>query len=1054
MIATISDTESYLEKAVLQLFGSLGWETINAYDETDGDTTLLGRRHQNEVVLKRYLRRMLKQFNQDIHNEGINQAIEIITRDRSAMDITSANRAVYTLFKNGIKVTYVGEDGSRVTDRVQVIDWKEPENNHFLLVSQFWINGTMYRRRPDLVGFVNGIPLIMIELKAPDKSVYHAYHDNLRDYKDTIPRLFWYNAFTILSNGTEAKLGGATADWEHFNDWKKINDEGEEGVISLDTIIRGTCEKKRFIDILENFIFFLEARGGLIKIVCKNHQYLGVNNVIREVDQIHENRGRLGVFWHTQGSGKSASMIYFTQKVLRKISGNWSFVIVTDRQELDDQIYRYFRNADIIHEEKTQATSSYNLRQLLGEDHRYIFTLIHKFRTENGDKHPVLSERSDIIVITDEAHRSQYDILARNMRDALPNASFIGFTGTPLIKTAEERTKEVFGDYVSIYNFSQSIADKATVPLYYENRVPGVQLGNEDLNEEMNRLLDEAMLDEEQEKKLEREFGRQYHIITRDDRLDTIAEDLVAHFMERGFPGKAMVISIDKATAIKSYDKVQKHWQHYLEGLKDNLQKLMQKPIQGDDSGYNQERQEKILDLEQKIRFMESTDMAVVVSQAQNEIDDMKKRGLNILPHRQRMVNEDLDTKFKDPDNPFRIVFVCAMWITGFDVPCCSTMYLDKPMQNHTLMQTIARANRVFGEKSNGLIVDYVGIFNNLKKALAIYAQPAGDRIDLPIKDKKELRKLLDEAIDNTLKFLSNLDINLSTIIAETDVFHRTKLKEDAVNGILLNDDTKKEYLKLADEVKRYHKAYLPDPVDSQTGQIIYIVRKLADRIREIIPPDISDIMSKVENLLDRSIQSFTSKEPSGDFGSKIYDLSQIDVGKLRERFDRGRKRIELEMLRAAIERKIHELVRVNRSRMDYLEKFKQMIDDYNDGVRSIEAIFEEWLQFSSELGEEEKRYIREELENEEELAIFDILTKPDPKLSSKERRQVKRIAHELLQTLKTEKFVLDWKKRQQTLASVKLTIEEVLDQLPEVYSTDLFTDKCNLVYGYVWDRF
>ena len=1032
------DSESALEEATIQLFQSLGWETIHAIDEVDGDTTLLGRKHQGEVVLKRYLRRILKKLNPELPNEAISTAIDIIIRNRSAMDIANANRDVYSLLKNGVKVSYKDAEGNQTIERVKVIDWNKPENNHFLLVSQFWVTGDIYRRRPNLVGFVNGLPMILIELKSSEKSVYSAYYDNLRDYKDCITPIFWYNAFMILSNGRKAKVGSTTAPWEHFADWKKINTEGEQGIISLDTVIKGTCEKARFMDILENFTFFIEASGGIKKIVAKNHQYLGVSNVMLAFKKIHDNRGKLGVFWHTQGSGKSASMVFFTQKVLRKIHGNWSFVIVTDRQELDDQIYKTFVNSGIITEEKTQARSSNHLRRLLREDHRYIFTLIHKFRTDNGVKHPVLSERNDIIVITDESHRTQYDILAQNMRDALPNASFIGFTGTPLIKKEEERTREVFGDYVSIYNFTQSIIDKATVPLYYEDRIPEVQLTNEDLNEDMEKLLDTAMLDETQEKKVEREFARQYHIITRDDRLEKVAEDLVSHFMGRGNMGKAMVITIDKATAIKMYDKVQKCWIKYLDNLKNQIHYL---------------KNEALIDLKEKIEFMEETDMAVVVSQAQNEVDDMRKKGLDILPHRKRIVKEDLDTKFKDPDNPLRIVFLCAMWMTGFDVPCCSTIYLDKPMRNHTLMQTIARANRVFRDKTNGLIVDYVGVFRDLKKALAIYGAPIGGELeDFPIKNKKELKIALEKAIAEVLDFLDTQGINFYNILKEQSNFSRIRLKEDAVEAILENDDTKKEFLRLSNELTKIYKAILPDPVEEEYGKTVYLIRKLADRIREIVPVDISGVMSDVEDLLDKSIKGYKIEEPKQKLDKRIHDLSQLNIEKLREKFVQGRKRIQLEQLRGLIEKKLNDLIRVNRTRIDYLEKFKQMIDEYNAGARNVDELFNQLIEFTQNLKNEEKRYIREELENEEELAIFDILTRPEMKLTKKEKKDVKRIARQLLKTLKTEKSVLDWRKKQQAKAAIKLAIQDILYELPAVYSSDIYPNKCNLIYQYIYD--
>lgn len=538
-----------IEKPAIALFARFGWKTANCFHEFEqAGSSPLGRETKAEVVLTSRLRPALERLNPNLPPEAFNQAIEELTRDRSAMSLGQANREVYRLIKDGVKVKIPDPDGKGETfETVRVIDWNEPTNNDFFLASQLWITGEIYTRRADLVGFVNGLPLVFIELKATHQRLETAYTGNFTDYKDTIPQLLWYNALIILSNGSRSKVGSVTAAWEHFTDWKKTNSESEEGGISLETMIRGTCEPSRLLELVENFTLFMETQGGLVKLIAKNHQYLGVNNAIEALREIKSKESRLGVFWHTQGSGKSISMIFFSQKVLRKIPGNWTFVIVTDRKELDDQIYKNFTSTGVITEKQAHATSSTHLRQLLMEDHRYVFTLIHKFRTEKGEEHPVLSERSDIVVITDEAHRSQYDTLALNMRTALPNASFIAFTGTPLI-VGEEKTRQVFGDYVSIYNFKQSVDDRATVPLYYENRIPELQLTNENLNEDMERLLEEAELDEEQERKLEREFAREYHLITRDDRVETVAEDIVVHFMGRGFQGKAMVVCIDKAT--------------------------------------------------------------------------------------------------------------------------------------------------------------------------------------------------------------------------------------------------------------------------------------------------------------------------------------------------------------------------------------------------------------------------------------------------------------------------------------------------------------------------
>ena len=752
--------DTLVERPAIALFGQLGWETANCFDEVFGvvgrdvpperlygdaatagpGRPYLGRETPAEVVLRPRLAAALARLNPDLPPEALALAVEELCRDRSALSPVAANREIYDLLRDGVKVRWHADDGDETVETVRVIDWDHPDRNDFFLASQFWITGEIYKRRADLVGFVNGLPLVFVELKASHKRLEHAFRDNLRDYKTAIPQLFPYNALIILSNGSASKIGTLSSRWEHFNDWKKINSEGEQGVVSLETMLRGTCDPARLLDLVENFTLFVEERGGTIKLIAKNHQYLGVNNAFAAVASSPLARdgrgaggeGRLGVFWHTQGSGKSYSMIFFAQKVLRKLPGNWTFLVVTDRQELDQQIYRNFANAGAVTEPegRVRAGGGEHLRQLLREDHRYVFTLIQKFHAERGETYPELSDRPDIIVMTDEAHRSQYDIFALNMRNALPNAAFIGFTGTPLM-AGEEKTRAVFGDYVSIYNFKQSVDDQATVPLYYENRIPELQLTNPDLNADMAAVLEDAELDEAQEARLEREFAREYHLITRADRLDAIAADIAAHFAGRGYAGKAMVVCVDKATAVRMYDKVKAAW---TKRLAEHVETFRRNVSTVDPMAR--------ADLEAQIAALKTTDMAVVVSQGQNEIEDMAALGLDIRPHRLRMVKEDLATKFKDPDDPFRLVFVCAMWMTGFDAPACSTIYLDKPMRNHTLMQTIARANRVFGDKVNGLIVDYIGVFRNLQRALAIYGSAAGGGVapgDLPVQAKAAL---------------------------------------------------------------------------------------------------------------------------------------------------------------------------------------------------------------------------------------------------------------------------------------------------------------------------
>ncbi|MGI9188638.1 MAG: type I restriction endonuclease subunit R, partial [Longimicrobiaceae bacterium] len=757
---------------------------------------------------------------------------------------------------------------------------------------------------------------------------------------------------------------------------------------------------------------------------------------------IHENQGRLGVFWHTQGSGKSYSMIFFAQKVLRKLPGNWTFVIVTDRTELDKQIYKNFASVDAVTEPEgsVRAESGEHLRRLLRENHRYVFTLIHKFNTDE-----FVSDRDDIIVITDEAHRSQYDVLAANMRAALPNAAFIGFTGTPLM-AGEERTREVFGDYVSIYDFQQSVEDQATVPLYYENRIPELQLLNEEhFNEEMERILEAAELDEEQERKLEREFAREYHLITRDERLETIADDLVRHFLGRGYPGKAMVVCIDKATAVRMYDKVRAQWDRRLAQL------------QRDRRTAPEELREEV---HRQISFMEETDMAVVVSQSQNEIDDFRQRGLDIRPHRKRMVNEDLETRFKKPEDPFRIVFVCSMWMTGFDAPGVSTVYLDKPMKNHTLMQTIARANRVWGEKQSGMIVDYVGVFRNLQKALAIYGGGGSNGGDAgtegPIRSKDELVRELEEQLQGTVMFCRERDIDVEALVA-AEGYERIAKLQDAREAMLVDDETRKRYLALDSHLKRLYKAVLPDPVAARYSAVVSTLGTLAEMIRAVSAPvSIREVMGEVERLLDRSVttQPFVIHPTRVDYGAGTrIDLSQIDFELLREKFPGSHKRTQVERLQAAVGKKLEEMLELNRTRAEFLEKFQQMIAEYNAGSKNVERFFDELLAFTKKLSEEEQRAVAENL-SEAELAIFDLLMKPRPEMTDTEVKQVKIVARDLLETLKREKLVLDWRRRQQSRAAVLTTVQDVLDRLPRAYSREMYDEKCQRIYQHVYDAY
>lgn len=1047
--------EALVERPAMRLLGELGWEVADGFGEEVGPAGTLGRSSQTEPVLASRLAEALRRLNASVPKPALDEAARQLTEDRSAKDQVRANREIYNLLRDGARIEVPDPKGGSKIETVRFVDWNRASSNNWLAVSQFWIVGEMHRRRADVVLFVNGIPLVFIELKVPRKNVREAFDDNLRDYRVVVPQLFWFNAFVMLSNGSDTLVGSTFADWGHFGEWKKVISEREQGVVSLETALRGTCEPDRLLDLVGNFIAYMErpAQGersadaekpnqtrktsGLIKALAKNHQYLGVKNSVRALQEIGEQgRGKLGVFWHTQGSGKSLSMLWFTQKVLREMPGNWTFVMVTDRAELDKQLYGDFVDCGVITAgRQVRAETSSDLRELLGESHRYVFTLIHKFiPPKKGQQMPKLSDRSDIVVITDEAHRSQYDTLAANMRLALPNASFIGFTGTPLIKGEEEQTRQVFGDYVSIYNFSDSIADGATVPLHYENRIPELQLDNDYFDEQLEELLEEAALNEDQEKAVARQFSRQYQLITRPNRLKEIAADLISHFVNRGFRGKAMFVAIDKATALRMFDFVEAEWKLYLADVEIRL-----------DRASELERPH----YEALIEFMRSTDMAVVVSQAQNEIADMAEVGLDIAKHRKRMVEEDLGAKFKDPNDPFRLVFVCAMWLTGFDSPSTSTVYLDKPMRNHTLMQTIARANRVFPDKDNGLIVDYVGVFRNLENALSVYG--VGDMGELPVRPKAELRAELDEALSSIAEFCTANNIDLDALSNATE-FEFIALQSDAVEALLVDDNTRREFLKLYRVVRKTFKGLMPETKALKVAHKVAVIRSIAAKIESQMElPDISGVMDSVAELLDKSVAAKEYIISSARVGQPI-DLGQIDFDQLISHFD-GRKHTAAKAVKEDIEKRIAEAVRKNPTRQELAERFRRLIDEYNAGTHNFEEFFRRLKAIQEQLTDEEGRAVREGL-SEEELAIFDLIAKPERELTIAQSVQVKAAAKELIDRI-ADKFVLDWKRKEQARAKVRIVVQDVLGSISEeIIQLKLFDFKVNAIFDHIYTSY
>ncbi len=1033
-----------VEAPALELLAELGWEVVNAWSETLGSAGTLGRDSMHEVVLIHRLRDAVRFLNSDVPELIREEALQAVTKDRSVMDRVRANREVHTLLRDGYRAEWSDDRGDTQFATVRFVDFLDSTKNDWLAASQVWVAGDLHRRRTDVVLFVNGIPLVLAEFKEPNRPATAAFEENVTDYRDTIPALFVPNGFVICSNGSAAKVGSTYAPWEFFGDWKVIDADGTRGVVALETAIRGTCAHDRLLDLVENFTSFVERPGGLIKVVARNHQLLGVNAAIENLQRVRAaGEKRLGVFWHTQGSGKSLSMLWFTQKVLRRIPGAWTFVMVTDRTELDVQLQGEFADAGAVSAEaQVHASSAAHLRELLAADHRYVFTLIHKFRLDakaGETTMPVLSDRSDVIVITDEAHRSQYDTLALNMRQALPNAAFMGFTGTPLI-AGEELTRQQFGDYVSIYNFRDAIQDGSTVPLYYENRIPELQLVNDDFSDELSVLLEEAELDEDAEGQLARRFGREYTLLTRPERLRTIARDLVGHFVGRGFTGKAMYVGVDKAAALRMYDYVQAAWAEQrseLQAQHDGLPEL-ERPW-----------------LASRLSLMDSTDMAVVVSQGQNEIAHLERQGLDIKPHRTRMNDEDLAEKFKAADDPLRIVFVCAMWMTGFDAPSVSTIYLDRPMRNHTLMQTIARANRVFPEKDNGLIVDYIGVFRNLEAALAIYGTANAEAgVDSPIQHVDALVVALREAIDEVVGLCSAAGVDLPALRDATG-FEHIALRDAAVEALLADEERRAAFLAAARHVRKLFKSLLPDPAAAAQQHTVAAIRVLAERLLDLARPpaaDLDEIADAVDELLDRSVgaeEYVIRAAAEGSEPDPLIDLSQIDFDALAARFA-GRKRAETDRLAALLKQRAIGAATRNPTRFDLVERIEELIAEYNAGSLNIDEYLRRLVELSKSLTAEEQRAVVEGL-TEEELAIFDLLTKPVPVLTDVERDIVKGSAKRLLAHLH-DKLVLDWRRKATTTADVRASIKQILDaDLPaDPYPPEVFDAKVHAVFDHV----
>ena len=1032
----------------------LGWESVYAYNtETFGLDGTLGRASEEEVVLTRHLRQALERYNPGLPEGAYENAIRAIVQVSAAQSTLQTNCEKYFLLRDGVKVTYRDSPEVMRTRTLRVFDFENAENNHFLAVREFWIKGPLYRRRADIVGFVNGVPLLFMELKNIHRNIRRAYDGNLADYKDTIAHIFHHNAFVVLGNGVDARIGSYSAPYEYFREWKRL-DEAEPGVVEMETLLKGICTKSNFLDIFENFVLFDESGEEHTKVVAQNQQYLGVNRALRAVETRHGSSGKLGVFWHTQGAGKSYSMVFFSRKVHRKIGSNFTFLVLCDRDNLDNQIYRTYAGCGVVGEhEEVRASSGRHLKHLLGQHKAYVFSLIQKF---NEDILPgeAYSQREDIIVIVDEAHRTQYGRLAFNKRNALPNALYIAFTGTPLMKD-DELTRLVFGEYVSTFGFRRGVEDGATVPLFYDARGEKIGIATDELNERIaGKLEDFETSDIDVEQRLESELRRDYHVITAPGRLEAIARDFVTHYTTAWESGKAMFIAIDKLTAVKMHGLIEESWKNRITELE------VEMSLTTDD--------EERLKLKRQLGWMNETRIAVVISEEQGEVGKFQNWGLDIAPHR-KLIKEgfetadgertDVESAFKKDGHPFRVAIVCAMWLTGFDVKSLSTLYLDKPLKAHTLMQAIARANRVYKGKNNGLIVDYCGILSNLRSALATYAGHTGDEdgetTDFPARPQEELLEELLEAIEIVRSFLVEEEFRFEDVIEKTG-FERIAAIVSAKEIINQTDETRKHFEIIARTVFRKFKACLNISGIHDLRKVygaINIIYKSLQEDRE--QADISKIIRELHEVIGESISVANAVS---DEDRRLYDISAIDFEKLSQEFvHSSRKNTIVQNLKYAIEKRLATMLAQNPLRTNFQQHYENLVAKYNREKErlTIEQTFETLLKFVDALDEEQERAVKEGLD-EPTLALFDLLKRDE--LTPAEIRRLKTVAIDLYAKVQAElQSLRDWQLKEATRDQMKQTIFDFLfsDEtgLPPSYSVEEIKVKSTMVFGHFYNQ-
>jgi type I restriction enzyme, R subunit len=990
-------TESVVEQAALGWLESLDYAIAAGPDLAPGESASERATYLECWLLERF-RAALARLNPQLPEEGLAEA-ERKARLATSPHLIENNRAFHKLLVEGVDVEYRDTDGTVKHDRARLVDWQTPGNNDWLAVNQFTVEEGQHNRRADIVIFINGLPLAVLELKnlTDENATIQQAFNQLQTYKAQIPALFQTNSLLIASDGNEARAGTLTADWERFMAWRTITGEdlAPAGMLQLETLLKGMFERRRFLDLIANFIVFEDDGANVLKKVAAYHQFHAVNKAVVKSVEASRPAGdkRAGVVWHTQGSGKSLSMVFYAGKIAQHPAmENPTLVVLTDRNDLDNQLFDTFaRCTQLLRQTPVQAEDRQNLRDLLQrEAGGIVFTTIQKFAPLPGETvYPLLSDRRNIVVIADEAHRSQYDFIdgfARHMRDALPRASFIGFTGTP-IETGDRNTPAVFGDYIDIYDILQAKDDRATVPIYYEARLAKIELKQED-RPKIDPEFDEVTEDAEETVKegLRRKWAQLEAMVGTEKRLGLLAQDLVNHWGARlsVMDGKAMIVCMSRRICVELYAaicKLRPDW-HYADDDKGAVKIVM--------SGSASDH----LDWQQHIRT--------------------KGR------------REELAKRFKDPTSSFKLVIVRDMWLTGFDAPCLHTMYVDKPMRGHGLMQAIARVNRVFKDKPGGLVVDYLGLADELKAALADYTTAGGK--GKATLDQEEAVAVMIEKYEKVCVLMHGFDFTAAAIKSPAE---RLSCVGYAAEHILAQEDGKRRYLQAVTELSQAFALAVPhDRAIAIRDEVGFF-----QEIRSVLAKSTtSGAGGKSPDDMDAAIRQIVSRAVASDKVIDIFDaagLKKPDISILSDEFldeishlPQRNLAVELlqKLLNGEIKTRSKKYLVQARSFGDMLEA---TIRRYQN--RTIEAaqVIAELIQLAKEMREADKRGENLGLTSDER-AFYDALEVNASAVAELGEPTLKKIAQELVAHVR-KSVTIDWTVRESARAQIRVVVRRIL---------------------------